>query len=134
MLQLQFEPGSMPADSTSATKAPIVGATATGCVAAGVVTGAATTTTAGVLTGAATTTTAGVLAADAAAAGGSEFVVVGVVDGVVAEPRTAPVVVPWLVRAPWGVLDDSPGEQWRQIAMTVANANVEARRMTRIRR
>jgi hypothetical protein len=122
MLQLQFEPGSMPADSTSATKAPIVGATATGCVAAGVVTGAAT------------TTTAGVLAADAAAAGGSEFVVVGVVDGVVAEPRTAPVVVPWLVRAPWGVLDDSPGEQWRQIAMTVANANVEARRMTRIRR
>jgi hypothetical protein len=122
MLQLQFEPGAMPAASTSATKVAMGGATGTG--------GAAATTGIAWVTGA-TTATAGVTGAGATVVD----VVVGVapaeiagretaVGGVVVVPSAAPVVALGVVRAGCGLEDGTDDGPWGCKAMTVVTARI----------
>jgi hypothetical protein len=115
MLQLQFEPGSMPAASTSATNVAIGGTTGTGCT--------------GTATGAGATVMAGAFGVEAAviAGGGSDGA--GVV--VVVVPGTAP-VVSGVVLVRRGVEGGADEARWDPSATTVVTAKVEARHtMTR---
>jgi hypothetical protein len=118
MLQLQFEPGSMPAASTWATNVAIGGATATGCTSTGTVTDTGT------------TDEEGVAGVGTGAIVGAGTDVVGVVV-----PRTAPVMVCGVVHARSGIEDDTDGELWRLSAITVVTARVTARETaTKLRR
>jgi hypothetical protein len=114
VLQLQFEPGSMPAASTWATNVAtggataMGGATAIGCTSTGTATGTA----------------------DGEGAAGVETgAIVGVgtdVEGVVVAPRTAPVMWRGVVHARSGPDDGLDGERWRLNATIAVIARVTA--------
>jgi hypothetical protein len=112
MLQLQFEPGSMPAASTSATNVATGGSTATGCAAA--------TTVARAGTGDGAAVVDGVVEVDAGATAG-EGTDVGVV---VAGPSAAPV---GLARVGIELVEGTDGARWGLSTTTVVSARAEAR-------
>jgi hypothetical protein len=120
MLQLQFDPGSMPVASTSATNVAIGGVTAAGGTTATTVTAAGTTGAVGV-TGVAAVTTGGVGA-----------VVVGVVVAgavVVGVVVRAPAIVRAAVLAECGLENDGDGAREELSVKAVVTAKAEARPM-----
>jgi hypothetical protein len=126
MLQLQFEPGSMPAASTAATNVATGGSTATGCAAATTVTGAGTgagaTTVTGAGTGAGATVVDDVVGVDVV-----EIAVKGTDVGVVVVgPSAAPVVAAGVVRVGIGLEEGTDGVRWGLSAMTVVRVRAEA--------
>jgi len=112
VLQLQFEPGSMPAASTSVTNVAIGGSTATGCIAAATGTGT------GAGTGAGATVVDGVAGVDPAEIAGRGTDV----GGVVVVPSAAFVVALGVVRAGSGLEDGTDEAPWGRRAMTVVTA------------
>jgi hypothetical protein len=131
MLQLQFEPGSIPSASTSATNVATGGSTATGCTAAATGAGAVGAgTDAGV--GDAATVVSGVVGVDPAEIAGRGTDVAGV--GVMAS--VAPVVALTVVQAGSGLEDGTDAAPWGRRAMTVVTARMAVRHaaMRRTRR
>ena len=124
MLQLQFDPGSMPEASTSATNVAIGGSTAAGCTTGAPVTGAGTT---GVeaVTGAGTTGVDGAAGVAVVVTGGAGAEVVGVAVPAGVAPATGSGVV----RARTGLEDRTGGARWRSTARKVVTAKVAARPM-----
>jgi hypothetical protein len=121
MLQLQFEPGSIPAASTSATRVATDDTVETG----GATTGAAFA--AG--TGTETATTEVAVGADAAATGDARTTVAGVVV-----PRAAPEPAPGVVHTRCGDEDGTDEGRWRLSATPAATASVATKETTTKRR
>ena len=114
MLQLQFEPGSMPAASTSATRVAMGGSAATGWAAATTVTGAET--------GAGATVVGVVVGVDPAEIAGKGTDV----GEVVVVSSAAPVVAVGVVRTGIGLEEGTDDARWGLSAVTVVRASVEA--------
>jgi hypothetical protein len=133
MLQLQFEPGSIPAACTSATSVATGGSTATGCADTGTVVGTVTGTgtVVGVVTGAvAGTEVGGVMGVDGAAMAGVGAVVV---PGAPHVPRAPHVMVLEVLQARSGLEDGMAGARCTLNAKTAEIARVEARASARKR-